>query len=284
MPMFMRSGYGLSGWAGFVYFPRFVKENEDNADPMSGHSKWSTIKRKKALVDANRSKIWTKIIREITIASRDGGGDPAGNPRLALAIDNAKAANMPKDNIERAIKKGTGDGKDGNAYQEIVYEGYGPGGIAYIVEATTDNPTRTVGEVRHLFSKFGGNLGTNGSVAYLFERKGIITLNMAGIDEDTLTLAAIEAGADDIRSEEDVVEVTCAFADLFAVRKSLEDAGFAIASAEPQYVPATTVTATDEALAGNLKLMERLEDLDDVANVFNNLEMDEAAISMAAGL
>lgn len=251
---------------------------------MSGHSKWATIKRKKALVDANRSKVWTKIIREITIAARDGGGDPSGNPRLALAIDNAKSANMPKDNIERAIRKGTGDGKDAVAYQEIVYEGYGPGGIAYIVEATTDNPTRTVGEVRHLFSKFGGNLGTNGSVSFLFERKGTLVLAATDADEDALTLAAIDAGAEDITSDGETLTVTCAFTDLYSVRTGLEKAGFRVSGTEIEYVPATTSTAEGDALTANFKLMERLDELDDVANVFNNLEMNDAAIAVAEGL
>ncbi len=251
---------------------------------MSGHSKWATIKRKKALVDAARSKAWTKIIRELTVAARDGGGDPSGNPRLSLAIDNAKAANMPKDNIDRAIKKGSGDGKDAAAFQELVYEGYGPGGIAYLILATTDNPTRTVGDIRPLFNKYGGNLGTSGSVSYLFERKGIIQLAKEGADEDALTLAAIDIGAEDIRSEDDVFEIETRFEDLYAVRNGLEAAGFKPMSAETHYLPMTTVAASEEHLIGNFKLMERLDDLDDVANVFNNLEMDETAVSVAESM
>ncbi len=248
---------------------------------MSGHSKWATIKRKKALVDAARSKAWTKIIRELTVAARDGGGDPSGNPRLSLAIDNAKAANMPKDNIDRAIKKGSGDGKDSAVFQELVYEGYGPGGIAYLIQATTDNPTRTVGDIRPLFNKFGGNLGTTGSVSYLFERKGILQVAKTGVDEDALTMAAIESGAEDIRSEEDVFEIETRYEDFYTVRKGLEEAGFTTTSAEIHYLPMTTVAAVEEHLIGNFKLMERLEELDDVADVFTNLEMDETAISVA---
>ncbi len=251
---------------------------------MSGHSKWATIKRKKALVDAARSKTWTKIIREITVAARDGGGDPSGNPRLSLAIDNAKAANMPKDNIDRAIKKGSGDGKDAAVYQELIYEGYGPGGIAYLIEATTDNPTRTVGDIRPLFNKVGGNLGTSGSVAFLFERKGIIQIASDGVDEDALTFAAIDAGAEDIKAEDETFDVYTRFEDLYLVRKGLEDAGFRIQSAEMHYLPMTTVSAEEEQLLGNFKLMEKLEELDDVANVFNNLEMDDTAVSVAESM
>ncbi len=251
---------------------------------MAGHSKWANIKRRKAVVDAAKSRVWTKIIREITISTRDGGPDPTGNPRLSLAIDAAKAANMPKDNIERAIKKGVGD-KDSAAILEIVYEGYGPGGIAYVVETTTDNATRTVGEVRHAFSKYGGNLGTNGSVGYLFDRKGVIQVLADGVDEDALTLAAIEAGAEDIRTEDGLFEIITAFADFHPVRSALVAAGVPLSSAELHYVPATSVSVSDEELLlQNFKLMEKLEECDDVANVFNNLEMDDRAIRVAESL
>lgn len=248
---------------------------------MAGHSKWANIKRKKAVVDAARSKVWTKIIREINVATREGGGDPSGNPRLSLAIDAAKAANMPKDNIERAIKKGIGDDKDGGRYEELLYEGYGPGGIAYIVEATSDNTNRTSGEIRHIFSKYGTSLGTSGSVSYMFERVGIITVKLEGVDEEELTLAAIEAGAEDIKSVDDVFEITTRREDLFQVRKSVEEAGYAIVSAELQYVPSTFVSVSEETAAANLKLMEKLEENDDVANVFSNMDFDEQAMAAA---
>jgi YebC/PmpR family DNA-binding regulatory protein len=248
---------------------------------MAGHSKWANIRRKKAVVDAARSKVWTKIIREINVSAREGGGDPAGNPRLSLAIEQAKAANMPKDTIERAIKKGVGDDKDAASYVELLYEGYGPGGIAYMVEATSDNVNRTAGEIRHAFSKFGAGLGTTGSVSYMFERKGIIQIKAEGIDEEVLTLAAIEAGAEDIRLEDEMFEVSTLREDLFAVRKSLEESGLVIENAELQFVPATMVKVDEETAMANFRLMERLEENDDVANVFNNLEMDETAVAAA---
>lgn len=248
---------------------------------MAGHSKWANIRRKKAVVDAARSKIWTKIIREINVSSRDGGGDPAGNPRLFLAIEAAKAANMPKDTIERAIKKGTGEDKDGNDFVELLYEGYGPGGIAYIVEATSDNVNRTAGEVRHIFSKYGASLGTPGSVSYMFDRLGVITIKSDGIDEDELTLAAIDAGADDIKAEEDYFEVRTRREDLYQVRNALQQAGYSIDSAELQYVPGTMVQVDEETAMGNFRLMEKLEENDDVANVFNNMEMDDTAVAAA---
>ncbi|MCC5925542.1 MAG: YebC/PmpR family DNA-binding transcriptional regulator [Bacteroidetes bacterium] len=251
---------------------------------MAGHSKWANIKRRKAVVDAAKSKVWTKVIREINVAAREGGGDPAGNPRLSLAIDAAKAANMPKDNIERAIKKGIGDDKDAAQYVELLYEGYGPGGIAYMVEATSDNTNRTAGEIRHIFSKYGASMGTSGSVAYMFDRIGLITIKLQGIDEDEITLAAIEAGAEDIKTEDEVFEITTRREDLFAVRNALEQAGYTIASAELQYIPGTMVKVDEETALGNFKLMEKLEENDDVANVFNNMELDETAMAAAEKL
>lgn len=248
---------------------------------MAGHSKWANIKRRKAVVDAAKSKVWTKIIREINVSAREGGGDPAGNPRLSLAIDAAKAANMPKDNIERAIKKGVGDDKDAAQYIELLYEGYGPGGIAYMVEATSDNTNRTAGEIRHIFSKYGASLGTSGSVAYMFDRVGLITIKLDGVDEDEMTLAAIDAGAEDIKTEDDVFEIRTRREDLFAVRNALETAGYTIGTAELHYIPGTMVKVDEETALANFKLMEKLEDNDDVANVFNNMEMDEVAIAAA---
>ncbi len=252
---------------------------------MAGHSKWSKIKRKKAGVDAARSKVFSRILREITIAARLGGGDPAGNPRLSLAIDNGKSNNLPKENIERAIKKGTGELGTGESYEEVVYEGYGPGGVAYIVEATTDNSKRTVGEIRHAFTRFGGNLGTSGSVSYLFDQKGIISIPSEGIDKEELMLAAIDAGAEDIGDDDpDQLEVTTRREDLFAVHKQLEELGYIISNAELQWVPATEVKLDEATALTNFKLMSYLEDNDDVSNVFNNMKMDEETMAIAEQL
>jgi YebC/PmpR family DNA-binding regulatory protein len=248
---------------------------------MAGHSKWSKIKRQKAVVDAAKGKVFTKIIREITIAAREGGGDPTTNARLSLAIDNAKASNMPKDNIERAIKKGIGEQGSASSYAEIIYEGYGPGGVAYLVEASTDNVNRTVGEIRHIFSKQGGNLGTRGSVAYLFDQKGIITIEAGGSDIDALMLDAIEAGAEDVDSGDETIEVTTARSDLYAVRQALEIAGYKIISAELLRIASTTVQVDVDAAVANFKLMEKLEDNDDVGNVFSNMDLNEETMALA---
>ena len=248
---------------------------------MSGHSKWSTIKRKKAGIDAARGKKFTKLIREITIAAREGGGDPEANPRLGLAVENAKAANMPKDNMERAIKKGTGELDTGEQFEEVTYEGYGPGGVAYFVDCTTDNVNRTVSDIRHIFSKYGGNLGTNGSVAYLFSQKGVITIPAKDHDVDEIMLTAIDAGAEDVNADEDAIEVTTAREDLYTVRKALESAGYKIDSAELQRIPATNVHVDQDHALSNFKLMDALETNDDVTDVFNNMEMDEATMEIA---
>ncbi|AXJ02463.1 DNA-binding regulatory protein, YebC/PmpR family [Cyclonatronum proteinivorum] len=250
---------------------------------MAGHSKWANIKHRKARQDAARSKAFTKIIRELTVAAREGGGDPGANPRLSLAVANAKSVNMPKDNIERAIKKGTGE-LEGESYEEVTFEGYGPGGVAYFVECTTDNNNRTVSEIRHAFSKHGGNMGTSGSVAFLFEQKGIITINREKLDEDEVMLAAIDAGADDVKVEGDVFEITTSREQLYAVRTSLEEAGYTIASAELQRLPATEVTVDADTAASNLKLMYRFEDHDDVTNVFTNMNMSEEVMNLAENM
>ena len=252
---------------------------------MAGHSKWATIKRKKAGIDAARSKVFSRIIREITIAARLGGGDPAGNPRLSLAIDNAKTNNMPKDNIERAIKKGTGELGSGSSIDEVLYEGYGPGGVAYFVEATTDNPNRTVGEIRHIFTRFGGNLGTSGSVSYLFDQKGVISIPSEGIDKEGLMLEAIDAGAEDISEDDpEMLEVTTRREDLFTVRSHLEQCGYTISNAELQYIPKTEVKLDESTALTNFKLMSYLEDNDDVSNVFNNIKLDEETMAVAEKL
>jgi YebC/PmpR family DNA-binding regulatory protein len=239
---------------------------------MSGHSKWSTIKRKKGAADAKRSKIFTKLIREIVVAARVGGGDPEGNPRLRLAIDKGRGANMPKDNIERAIKKGLG-ADSGEAYEEIIYEGYGPGGVAVYIEALTDNKNRTVGDVHHALTKYGGNLGANGCVAYLFEKKGVVRFD--DVDAEALMEAALEAGAEDVLEEEDGIEVVTTPNDFEAVRMGLADAGFASEDAEITMEPSTTVELTGRPASTMLKLMDQLEDLDDVQNVFSNFDIPE---------
>lgn len=252
---------------------------------MAGHSKWANIRHKKAKEDAKRAKKFTRHIREITIAAREGGGDPAGNPRLSLAIDNAKSVNLPKDNIERAIKKGTGELDDGSgSYEEATYEGYGPGGIAYFVEVTTNNYNRTVGEIRHIFTKFGGNLGTDGSVAYLFEQKGIIQIKAAEFDDEELMLLAIDAGAEDVNREDDFFIITTAREDLFEVRNTLEDAGLEVESAELERIPLTEVKVDPETARSNFRLMELFEENDDVSNVYTNIEMDDDTLAIVEAL
>lgn len=252
---------------------------------MAGHSKWANIRHKKAKEDAKRGKIFTRHIREITVAAREGGGDPAGNPRLALAIENAKSVNLPKENIERAIKKGTGELNDGSAnFEEAIYEGYGPGGVAYLIEVTTNNYNRTVGEIRHLFSKAGGNLGTSGSVAYLFEQKGMIQVPAEEHDEEELMLMAIDAGAEDVVREEELYVITTARSDLYQTRSKLEEAGVKIESASLIRIPSTEVKADPETALANLKLMEQFEENDDVSNVYTNLEMDEETLALAESL
>lgn len=250
---------------------------------MAGHSKWSKIKRQKAVADVVKGKIFTKIIREITIAAREGGGDVSTNARLSLAIDNAKSNNMPKDNIERAIKKGVGDVDGGSSYTEVIYEGYGPGGVAYLVEASTDNINRTVGEIRHIFAKQGGNLGMTGSVGYLFEQKGIILIHNENIDADQLILDAIDAGAEDVDVNE-VVEITTPRTELFTVRQQLEKTGYVIQSAALQRIASTSVAVSEEDALMNFKLMDKLEDNDDVANVFSNMEMNDATLLIAENM
>ncbi len=238
---------------------------------MSGHSKWSTIKRKKAAQDAKRGKLFTKLIKEITIAARQGGGDPDANPRLRLAVDNAKSANMPADNIERAIKKATGE-LEGVNYTEIKYEGYGPGGVALLIEAMTDNKNRTVAEVRHLLNKHGGSLGESGSVAWMFDRKGIITLPAQGKTEDEIMEIVLENGAEDLQFEDDFFEVTTGLDTFEDVRKALIDAGLQIENASLQWVAKNTVAVSGETAEKLEKLIDSLEDNDDVQNVFTNAD------------
>jgi YebC/PmpR family DNA-binding regulatory protein len=241
---------------------------------MSGHSKWSTIKRKKGAADAKRGKIFTKLIRELSTAARLGGGDPDMNPRLRLVVDKAKGANMPKDNIQRGIQKGLGGG-EGAAYEEIVYEGYGPGGTAILIETLTDNKNRTVSDVRHALSKCGGNLGANGSVSYLFEKKGMITFSTEGLDTDALMEAALEAGAEDVLEEEATVDVVTAPADFATVKASLESASFESSEAEISMEPTTMVALAGKNAEQMLRLADTLEDLDDVQSFYANFDISD---------
>jgi YebC/PmpR family DNA-binding regulatory protein len=249
---------------------------------MAGHSKWANIRFRKGAQDAKRGKLFTKLIREITVAARTGGGDPSANPRLRTAIDKALGQNMTKDNIERAIKRGTGE-LEGVSYEEIRYEGYGPGGAAILVECATDNRNRTVGEVRHAFTKHGGNLGTDGSVAYLFTRQGVLTFP-AGSDEESITDAAANAGADDVMANDDgTIDVVTAPDTFEAVRDALAAAGH-----NPEMAEVTERASTTAELAGDdaermLKLLDALEDLDDVQNVYTNADFPEELAEQAAG-
>lgn len=245
---------------------------------MSGHSKWATTKRKKAAIDSKRGKAFTKIIKEITIAAREGGGDPNGNPRLRLAIDNAKAVNMPADNIERAIKKATGE-LEGATYVELTYEGYGPAGVAVIVEVATDNKNRTVAEVRHIFSKNGGSMGEGGSVAWMFEKKGVITLPKQGKTEDDLMEIVLDAGADDLQTEEDFFIIQTSIESFEKVRKALADQKLSVENASLQWIAKNLITVAGENAEKVIKLIESMEDCDDVQNVFTNADIDDSAIN-----
>jgi YebC/PmpR family DNA-binding regulatory protein len=247
---------------------------------MAGHSKWKQIKRKKAVTDARRASAWTKIIREITVAAKAGGGDPNGNPRLRLAIDSARAVNMPKENIERAVKKGTGE-LDGAAFEELTYEGYGPGGAAIFIEATTDNANRTVAEIRHAFSRNGGNLGASNSVAWMFERKGQVYLDSGKLDEDTTLEAALDAGAEDFSRDGEQYIVTTTPGAFHAVQDALRSRGMAIESAELAMVPKNTVKVEGPDAEKILKLVESLEELEDVSKVFSNFDIDAAQLAEA---
>ena len=242
---------------------------------MSGHSKWSTIKRKKEKTDQQRAKVFTKIGRELAVVVKSGGPDPAVNTKLKDVIAKAKAANVPNDNIERIIKKAAGEG-DGNNYEDIVYEGYGPSGVAVIVEALTDNRNRTAGDLRHYFDKFGGNMGQPGSVTFMFNRQGIITIDSEGLDEDTVMEAALEAGAEDFTTDDGVFEIATAPNDLGTVRDALEAAGYEFLSAEVAYVPTTTTALTNPDDITNMeKLIDMLEENDDVQDIWHNWEMPD---------
>ncbi|MBK6420746.1 MAG: YebC/PmpR family DNA-binding transcriptional regulator [Gemmatimonadetes bacterium] len=248
---------------------------------MAGHSKWKQIKRKKAITDARRGASWTKVIREITVAAKAGGGDPGGNPRLRTAIDAAKAVNMPADNIDRAIKKGTGE-LEGAVYEEVMYEGYGPGGAAIIIEATTDNSTRTVAEVRHAFNRNGGNLGATNSVSWMFDRKGQIFLDATRYPEDATLEAALEAGAEDFARDGDQYVVSTTVPTFHAVQEALKARQLELESAEVAMVPKSTVKVEGKQAEQMIKLMEALEELDDVSKVFSNFDIDASQLAEAS--
>lgn len=242
---------------------------------MSGHSKWANIKHRKGAVDAKRGKIFTRLIKEITVAAKIGGGDTAGNPRLRSAVASAKSENMPKDNIERAIKKGTGE-LEGVEYLEITYEGYGPGGVAILVDCMTDNKNRTVGEVRHAFTKHGGNLGESGCVGYMFDKKGSILIDKKNIDEEKLMDLALEAGAEDVLEEENEFQVLTAPDDFNTVREKLEEDGVSFIEATLSMIPQNTAEITEEKVAIRLmKLMDVLEECDDVQDVHANFDIPD---------
>ncbi|HLL87593.1 MAG TPA: YebC/PmpR family DNA-binding transcriptional regulator [Thermoleophilaceae bacterium] len=248
---------------------------------MSGHSKWSSIKHKKGAADAKRGQLFTKLARAIQVAARDGGPDPAGNAALATAVQKARDASMPKDNIERAIAKGAGNDADAAAWQSAVYEGYAPGGVAVLVEALTDNRNRTGAEVRHIFSRGGGSLGEPGSVAWNFEKKGVVLVDAERHDEDDL-IVAIDAGAEDLTRDEDVWEIVTAPGDLPGVRGVLEEAGVEIQSSELSMRPQTRVELEEEQAGSVLRLLEALEDQDDVAAVHANFDVDAATLERLA--
>jgi YebC/PmpR family DNA-binding regulatory protein len=251
---------------------------------VSGHSKWSSIKHKKGAADARRGKLFSKLARAIIVAAREGGGDPAANLALQNAIEKARSYSMPKDNIERAIARGAGSEGDGDAYEPIVYEGYGPGGVALIVEALTDNRNRTAADVRHLFAKNGGNLGATGAVAWQFDRRGIVVVPAEGVDDEELLLVAADGGADDLERDGNIFQVTSAPESLSSVRGAIEAAGFAVDSAELMLVPKTTVAVEDEAKARQvMRLIDELEDNDDVQEVFANFDIPELVLEAVAG-
>ncbi|MEO8665761.1 MAG: YebC/PmpR family DNA-binding transcriptional regulator [Ignavibacteria bacterium] len=241
---------------------------------MSGHSKWATIKRKKAATDSARGRVFTKIIKEITISARDGGGDPDANPRLRLAIQTAKASNMPQENITRAIKKGTGE-LEGVKYDELTYEGYAPNGIAMIIESVTDNKNRTVAELRHIISKTNGNLGESGSVAWMFERKGVVNVEKQNVNEDQLMEIILDSGADDLKSEGDFFEVITSLENFEKVRRAIEDKSYKIESASLQYIAKDLITIDGKGSEEVIRCIDAIEENDDVQNVYTNADFSD---------
>jgi len=250
---------------------------------VSGHSKWSSIKHKKGAADAKRGKLFSKLSRAIIVAAREGGPDPAANLALQNAIEKARSYSMPKDNIERAIAKGSGADSEGSSYETVVYEGYGPEGVAVLVETLTDNRNRTASDVRHLFTKHGGNLGTTGAVAWQFERRGVVLVPADGVDEEELLLVAAEAGADDVEADGSSFVVSAAPESLSAVREAIEAAGMTVDSAELSMVPKTTVAIEDERIARQvMRLVDGLEESDDVQDVYANFDIPETVLEAVA--
>ena len=246
---------------------------------MSGHSKWSSIKHKKGAAAAKRGALFTKLSRAIIAAAKEGGPDPAANLALQNAVEKARSYSMPKETIERAIARGSGADAEGSSFETVIYEGYGPEGVGVLVEALTDNRNRTASEVRHLFSKFGGNLGATGAVAWQFERRGVLLVPMDGVDEDELVLAAAEGGADDVELDGSTYQVTCAPEELRSVREAIEASGYAVESSELSMVPKTTVAIRDESAARTvIRLVEGLEEADDVQDVYANFDISEAIL------
>ena len=250
---------------------------------MSGHSKWSQIKRQKGVADARRGQLFTKLAREIIVVTREGGANPESNFRLRLAVQKARDNNMPLENIERAIKKGAGELEEGS-FAELTLEGYGPNGVAVMVEAVTDNRNRTLQEVRSIFSRHGGNLGESGCVSWLFNEKGVITIDTAGIDVEELALYAIDAGAEDVKTEKGYLEVHTQPRDMERVRKAIEDKGITIVSADVSLVPKSTVNLDKKAASQTLKLLDKLEDLDEVQRVFSNIDFSESVLEKLRAL
>ena len=244
---------------------------------MSGHSKWSSIKHKKGATDAKRGKIFSRLIKEVTVAARLGGGDPSGNPRLRTAIQAAKAENMPKDNIERAIKKGTGE-LEGTSYEEVNYEGYGPGGVAMLIDCLTDNKNRTVADIKHLFDRHGGNIGEPGCVAWMFEKKGLIILEKDKVDEEALLDLALEAGAEDVKDGETEFEVVMEPSDFEAVREAFDAAGMTYTLAETSMIPQNTIKLEGKKANQMLNLMDSLEDHDDISHVYANFDIPDEVL------
>lgn len=249
---------------------------------MSGHNKWSTIKHKKGAADAKRGKLFTKLIREVTVAARTGGGDPDGNPRLRAAVAAARGANMPNENVDRAIKRGTGE-LEGATYEEVAYEGYGPGGAAVLVEGVTDNKNRTVSEIRHLFSKYNGSMGETGCVSWMFSRVGVIAVPKASVGEEQLMEQALEAGADDVKDEGEHFEVLCAYGEVDLVAEKLREAGVEVESARGVMLPQNTVKLEGRAAEVMLRLYEALEDHDDVQHAWSNCDIDDELLEKLAG-
>jgi YebC/PmpR family DNA-binding regulatory protein len=250
---------------------------------MSGHSKWAGIKHKKAAVDAKRGQLFGKLARVITVAAREGGGDPDHNATLAQAIIKAKDANMPHDNIDRAVKKGTGAGSEAETYHHLTYEGYGPNGVAIYMTVLTDNKNRTAADIRYIFDRGGGKLGTDGSVSWMFERKGVIFVDAEGRDEEELMMAAIDAGAEDVLAEGDTFEIRCDAADFMAVRAGLESAGIPYSSAEITMIPKNTVALDEPDARKTLRLLDALEDNDDIQEVFANFDIPDHVMESLAG-